>query len=291
MALKRRHYIILQTLLKHPCGLTRDEIIDIIHSDGEANYNRKTFVKDLRLIREQTDINISSRDDGKNIWHYSISLGTSDQCNRTKVAGILIANLLESQFLREFRDLGDRIQPIVIPHGHEYLHIIGTALRAHRILACTYQKFTDTEPYDCLLMPYVLKVDKGRWYLFAHKDENQHAESLQCFALDRTLRLEITPETFVPDSRIDLDEYFRDCFGVWHDYESYPVRDIAISCTEKAAHYLRTLPLHHSQRESTFMEEKEDRIIFTYHISPSPDFIGELAKWGDEVRIKEDKWK
>ena len=66
--------------------------------------------------------------------------------------------------------------------------------------------------------------------------------------LDRMKRLEVTSEIFVPNPEIDLDEYFRDCFGVWHDYETYPVRDITISCTETVAHYLRTLPLHHSQR-------------------------------------------
>lgn len=90
----------------------------------------------------------------------------------------------------------------------------------------------------------------------------------------------------VPGRKANL---FRDCFGVWHDYESYPVRDITISCTEEVANYLRTLPLRHSQREDAFREGEEARVIFHYHPSPSPDFIGELLKWGDGIRLKEEK--
>ena len=100
-------------------------------------------------------------------------------------------------------------------------------------------------------------------------------------------RLEVTSEIFVPNPEIDLDEYFRDCFGVWHDYETYPVRDITISCTETVAHYLRTLPLHHSQREDPYREGPEGHYIFHYHLSPSPDFIGELLRWGGEIKVIE----
>ena len=96
-------------------------------------------------------------------------------------------------------------------------------------------------------------------------------------------------ENFIPNPDVNLDVYFHDCFGIWHDYENYPVRDITISCTEHVAHYLRTLPLHHSQKEDTYKEGKEERIVFHYHLSPTPDFLAELTKWGDEIIIKEEK--
>ncbi len=203
------------------------------------------------------------------------------------LANDLLKSIQNYAFLQEFKDLGDQIQPEQIESGSRYLQQIGQALRNKQKLDITYHKFSDEKQYNVIIHPYCLKADKGRWYLFASKEGSEHQDTLQCFALDRTLRLTIMPETFVPNPMYDISTYFCDCFGVWHDYENYPVRDFTISCTEKVAHYLRTLPLHHSQKEDAYREGKEGRVIFHYHISPSPDFMAELAKWGDEVRIKE----
>lgn len=84
--------------------------------------------------------------------------------------------------------------------------------------------------------------------------------------------------------------------GIWHDFEHFPVRDFLIACTEHVAHYLRTLPLHHSQVEigkeqlTGHQEEKISdnelcRVYFQFQISPSPDFISELLKWGNDLII------
>lgn len=201
------------------------------------------------------------------------------------LANDLLKSIQNFVFLQEFRDLGNLIQPEQIDTGARYLSQIGRALTEKRKLSITYQKFSDVEPYEAILHPYCLKADKGRWYILAHKEESEHLEPVQIFALDRTKRLEVISETFVPNPDVDIEEYFRNCFGVWHDYEHYPVRDITISCTEHIAHYLRTLPLHSSQKEDTYREGEEGRVIFHYHISPTPDFIAELLKWGDGVRI------
>lgn len=202
------------------------------------------------------------------------------------LANDLLKSIQNFVFLQEYKELGNLIQPEQIETGARYLRQIGQALRDKKKLSITYQKFIDKAPYDAILHPYCLKADKGRWYILAHKEGSEHQEPVQVFALDRTMRLEVMSKTFIPNPEVSIDAFFCDCYGVWHDYENYPVRDITISCTEEVAHYLRTLPLHHSQRESTYKEGKEGRVIFTYHISPSPDFIGELLKWGDGIRIK-----
>lgn len=219
--------------------------------------------------------------------HYCIT--NPEVLKLDSLANDLLKSIQNFVFLQEYRDLGELIQPEQIETGAGYLQLIGGALRDKRKLSITYQKFIDEAPYDAVLHPYLLKADKGRWYIFAHKEESEHHEYVQCFALDRTKRLEVMSETFVPNPEVDMAEYFRDCFGVWHDYEHFPVRDITISCTKEVAHYLRTLPLHHSQREDAYCEGPDARTVFHYHLSPSPDFIGELRKWGDGIRIKEGK--
>jgi len=218
--------------------------------------------------------------------HYRIT--NPEVLHLDTLANGLLKSIQNFVFLGEYRELGNLIQPEEIEIGSSYLAQIGQALRDKRKLSVTYQKFSDVEPYRAILHPYCLKANKGRWYLFAHKEGSTHKEYIQCFSLDRTLRLEVMPESFVSNPAIDLDAYFRDCYGVWHDYETYPVRDVTISCTEVVAHYLRTLPLHPSQCEDLYREGSDGRYIFHYHLSPTPDFIGELLRWGDGVRLKEE---
>lgn len=201
------------------------------------------------------------------------------------LANDLLKSIQNYSFLQQYKELGKQIQPEQIETGSRYLRLIGQALRDKQKLLITYQKFSDENPYDAIVHPYCLKADKGRWYILAYKEGSECQEPAQCFALDRTLRLTLLPETFVPNRRIKVATYFRDCFGVWRDYEHYPVRRVVITCTDKVAHYLRTLPLHHSQKEIRCKEE--GYASFRYRISPSPDFIAELRKWGDEVKMEE----
>ena len=275
MKLKRRHYLILEEMLKHPEGISRKEIVELVQKDGETGYNRKAFVKDLPLIRELMDIDIYSRNCGKNVWRYGISRSTTDQQERAKMVGILVANILESLFLKEFRELGDKIQPIIIPRGHEFLHTIGTALRENRILSCTYQKFTDTEAYDCILRPYALKAFEGRWYLLARKNNERE---LKHFSLDRIQRLELTNKTFHPVP-FNAKEFYAPYFGIYCDQNPKP-QNILIHTDQHTAHYFRTLPLHQSQQE---LEPQDGTYRFRLKMCVTPDFEREMQKYKGEA--------
>ena len=48
--------------------------------------------------------------------------------------------------------------------------------------------------------------------------------------------------------------------------------------------YLRTLPLHHSQREIASTEHYTD---FSFDIRPTVDFLNELRKYGDGIEVLE----
>lgn len=247
----------------------------------KGNLSRDMLTQHRQSIRDFLGLRIEAPDR----MHYRIM--NPEALALSSLANDMLKSIQNYAFLQEYKSLGNLIQPEHIETGSRYLQQIGRALTEKRKLGVTYQKFADEEPYRAVLHPYCLKADKGRWYILAHKEGSGHPEPVQVFALDRTSRLEVMAATFVPDCEVDVEAYFRDCFGVWHDFETYPVRDITITCTERVAHYLRTLPLHHSQREDAFREGPDARVVFHYHISPSPDFMAELSKWGDGVRIKE----
>lgn len=263
-------------------GLTLEELRNrwIVTPGHRGSLSRDMLTAHRKSIQSFLGLKIESPDR----MHYCIA--NPEVLKLDSLANDLLKSIQNFVFLQEYKKLGNLIQPEQIETGSRHLQQIGQALRDKRKLRITYQKFTDEEPYDAIVHPYCLKADKGRWYIFAQKEESECDGLLQCFALDRTKSLEVMSDTFIPNPEVDLDAYFRDCFGVWHDYNTYPVQDITISCAEEVAHYLRTLPLHHSQREDAYREGPDARVIFHYHISPSPDFLGELKKWGDGIRIK-----
>lgn len=263
-----------------PPGLTLEELRSrwMKEPSHKGGLSRDMLTAHRKSIREFLGLRIEAKDR----LHYSII--NPENLKLDTLANDLLKSIQNSVFLQEYKELGNLIQPEQIETGACYLQKIGRALAEKRKLRITYHKFMEVKPYDAIIHPYCLKADKGRWYIFAHKEGSEHHEFLQSFALDRTKQLEMTSETFTPNPAVDLEEYFRDCFGVWHNYEEYPVTDVTISCTEKAANYLRTLPLHHSQKEDPIRDGEEGRIIFHYHISPTPDFEAELAKWGENIR-------
>ena len=80
----------------------------------------------------------------------------------------------------------------------------------------------------------------------------------------------------------DVNRYFEGCCGVITSDE--PVRRIVLLAYEHAADYLRTLPLHESQRE---IEGDDESTLFEYHLKPTLDFYQLVLAQGDQVEVLE----
>lgn len=265
-------------------GLTLVQLDNMMRdrTKGKEGLTRSSLTRRRKEINLLFNIKVESPDKK----HYCII--NKEQLALDTLANDLLASVQEYLFLDTYRDLEPLIQPMEIKNGMEFLHVIGDALRSKNKLMIRYQKFSDKEPYEAIVHPYCLKASMGRWYLFGHKENNKQDLDVQSFALDRTINITVLNEQFSPNIEFDPETYFKDSFGIWVDKEAYPVCDITIATSSHVASYLRTLPLHHSQKEVLSTTSKE-KTFFTFHISPTPDFIGELKRWGNEVEIIEQK--
>ena len=110
-------------------------------------------------------------------------------------------------------------------------------------------------------------------------------------ALDRIHQLELTEEHFQMPDDFDLATYFYNLYGVSIDWERFPTDTIRIKAKNTEGyhqvHYLRTLPLHHTQKE---VEKHPGYSIFEVRLSPSLDFIYEILSKGDEVEVLSPQW-
>jgi hypothetical protein len=86
--------------------------------------------------------------------------------------------------------------------------------------------------------------------------------------------VEMTNETFEMLEDFSPEAYFSEYFGVLTD--ETPMAHVVVRAYGRTPNYLRTLPLHSSQREISSCEEHAD---FSFDIRPTADFIGELLSY------------
>lgn len=163
-----------------------------------------------------------------------------------------------------------------VPAGLEYLNDIIAAIKSNRRLRMGYQKF-GTEGYVKTVCPYALKLFHQRWYLLARTEDDQ----MRIYALDRITMVELTDEGFRMPADFSAQAYFNEYFGVLTD-SSTPLQHVIVRAHRFTPNYLRTLPLHHSQRELAATPDYTD---FSFDIRPTADFIGQLLSHGDGIEV------
>ena len=193
-----------------------------------------------------------------------------------------------SNLIQDSQDLHERIIYEHIPSGTEYLTTIIQAMRDQVTLELEYQSYKRPAPEPLEMQPYCVKVFKQRWYVvgMVHYTDGSHSareeEKPRVYALDRIRSVRILPEkTWRMPKEFHADEYFSGYYGVIRDEKVQP-EIIRIKATLGTANYLRSLPLHTSQKE---IEKTAEHSIFEYYIAPTLDFIQELRSQGESVEV------
>lgn len=168
-----------------------------------------------------------------------------------------------------------------IPAGLEHLETIINAIKCHHTLQMGYQKFNDSEPYTTLIEPYCLKLFHQRWYLLGKSERKGY--KLAIYALDRMTELTETDAQYELAVDFDAETFFKNYFGVFIG-EEIPVQRIVLRAYCNMPNLLRTLPLHHSQKEVCKTDTYTD---FEYHLAPTFDFRQAILKEGNELEVIE----
>ena len=123
---------------------------------------------------------------------------------------------------------------------------------------------------------------RQRWYLIAF---SRTRNAIRHFALDRIVNIQPTQETYsIPDD-FDAEEYFSNICGVTV-LKDKP-EQITVSVGAQQVPYIRTLPLHSSQKE---IETYETHSVFSYFLVPNEEFFRELRACGKDVLVLSPDW-
>lgn len=196
-----------------------------------------------------------------------------------------LLNLMSmDSLLKDSKELSDQILFESIPSGEKFLAPIIEALRDKTAIKMTYQGFTKDYPATFIVEPYCLKMFKQRWYVLAY---SPGINKMRVYGLDRIHAIEPTTEKFQLPDDFDAEAYFKDAYGVTVLDEQQKPEKIVISIDEYQANFLRTLPLHPSQKE---IEPINGYPAFSFYLYPADEFLRELYAYGSNLEVHEPKW-
>ena len=265
---------IINTLRAHQ-RLTFEQLNQKWIDDGVADGNplyRSSFNRHRDAIQDMFGIIIDCE---RKTYKYYIS--NPEVLSDGSISQWLFSTLAVHGVLADCAAIKDRIILENVPAGEEYLDTIKRAIKSNRRLRIGYKKF-EAEGYEKVICPYAQKQFRQRWYLLARNDEDQ----MRIYALDRMTMVELTDETFEIPADFSAQTYFSEYFGVLTD--DTPMAHVIIRAHKWMPNYLRTLPLHHSQRE---LESTPDYTDFSYDIRPTSDFLGELLRHSNGIEVLE----
>jgi len=283
-ALLFRSYIWLIDTIYSAGHITREEINRKWARESSLNYKNesaipeRTFHNWKHACEEMFDVNIEC-DRARGRAYY---IENAEDMQKGGIRNWLINTFAVNNLITESKHLKGQILFEPIPSGQRFLTPIIEAMRDKTALVLTYQSFQYANTVTYIVYPYCVKVFKQRWYMLAKKEGKT---DLRLFALDRFVSLEPTDKSYKIPKDFDAEKYFASTYGV--SGVEVPPEHIEIKVRAMQANYLRSLPLHSSQKE---IEKNEDYSIFRYFVVPSYEFKQELRSHGADLEVLSPQW-
>ena len=246
------------------------EIYALRDEDAFFSFSKRTFQRDIREIKNILGIDIvySRANKGyfieQNDFASELFLKTVEQINSFNA--LKVTHSLEDIIHLEKTP----------PSNSDFLPLIIQAIQKKRKINFDYKKFGENEVTKRTGSPLALKEYKNRWYLIVLEKGSQ-----KVFGLERMQSLMISTDKIDSNIQFDYDEKFQHCFGVISPNAEKPSK-IILEFDAKQAGYVKTLPLHSSQK---ILKEENGRTQIELTIYITTDFVAELLSLGSNVKV------
>lgn len=238
-----------------------------IHTSFE--YSVRTFERDKKEILDIFGILIHYNRKDKT---YSI--------DEQEIEDQSVTRIIDAFSIHHALQEGNKLSPSVFlekrkSSGTENIHGIIHAIQNLYITKFTHQKHWDDDSTQREVYPVALKESHQRWYLIALDKKD---DKVKTFGLDRISKLIVTDTKFKP-VKYNVEKEFRHAFGV----ETYsPAEKIVLEFVNKQGNYIKTFPLHESQK---IIKENDDTLLLEIYIHTTNDIKMELLKYGADVKV------
>lgn len=164
--------------------------------------------------------------------------------------------------------------------GMEFISPLFKFIQNKQTLKITYQSFNSDTATIAIFHPYYLKQYNNRWFLIGkHNDYN----NLTNYALDRIQKIEEASNKYDDSQIVDFDEYFDDFIGVSKNTDKELIK-ITLKATKSLAPYIKTKPLHGSQKS---ILDNDNGFTFSIEVIPNFEFYKLIQSFGEDLIVLE----
>ncbi len=266
-----RHLLIINKLKAKPA--TFQEIQDYLLKQQEIlddyfEISKRTFQRDLKEIQSIYEIEIQYNK--KEGWYEILEDDLEKPFERIieaveTINAISLSNSVSNKLLLEKKRAT----------GSEHLHGLLHAIENKLVIRFEHQSYWKEGVTKRTVEPIAIKEAQNRWYLICF---DVAKNEIRNFGLDRIFNFEITLTKFLP-KMINVNQLYENAFGI-ETYE--PAEKVILKFDKSQAFYLKSLPIHHSQK---ILEETPNAFIIELFVHPTFDFVIEILKYGDLVEV------
>jgi len=240
--------------------------------------SRITIKRDVKNMRKMffAPINFSFE---KNQYHYEYPNYTFLKLPENQIER-LIYNI-KLQYLLGVRfnsDQNIQFETTTSTRGWEHVPMIAKAISKKRVVSFTYKSINSKRNRDYLINPLLLKENRNSFYLLGTKDKSSE---IRTFALDRIVdTVGITDTEAEVDKDFDAEKYFVHSIGITAQNKK-PI-EIVLSFTPKQASYLKSKPLHRSQK---ILVNDDKSFQIQIKVEPTYEVIANILSYGQNVEV------
>lgn len=282
---------------------TIDDLVDecnkALRRDNKPNVSKRTIQNDITTLETDYGIHLDEniKSGKKRLYRYydtsySLPLFEMDDTDRNKIqAAVNVLEYYEGEPVLDWaRTLLMQIESGVFGSDSSSvvsfqsnpdlkgISLFGDLLKAiinKKVLKLTYAPFGKNS-FSKRIYPYYLKQFNDRWYLIA---QAVGYESMSNYALDRIENFEEIDLDY-KDSDVDFEDYFDDVIGV--TVSGGEPEDIIIKVYKESLAYIKTKPLHLSQR---YIEDTGDYAVICINVKPNYELDSRILSFGPSVEI------
>ena len=135
--------------------------------------------------------------------------------------------------------------------GMEHFALLHEYIRSHQPIVVEYRPYNNPERMEETIHPYFLKQYNCRWFVLGY---NAKFDNITTFALDRIVTIQKSSVKFIPNTKYNFEEYYRDVIGVSLGTEENKVEEVLIEVDGQQYPYVSSKPMHPSQNLVRFTE-------------------------------------
>ena len=307
-------YKTIDRMLRNGRKVTLDELIEacndaLYETNGYGEVSRRTIQHDIQEMRYSqalgyfAPIKVVDRKYYKyDEYGYSITqipLSTEDMAQLSEAVDLLkqmssfrgfdgvedVVNRLED-YVASMRY---KVEPVILLEsnerlrGLEYITDLHDAIMSKKPIEITYKSFRSAEAQTFCFSPYILKEFRNRWFVFGDRHDFTYTP-LCNLALDRIEGIAAAPkgERYLKDRDFHPSTYFKDMIGVTRNIES-PVEHVTFIASATEAPYLRTKPLHQSQKELGILPDGS--VLFCIDVILNHELERDLLGYGEGITV------